>query len=121
MSLKEEICTDCGSCQPAVLRNRGYGWVELVCWMALVVPGLMYSIWRRARRRWVCPYCGNPSMVSVHSPRARRILSLMQYREIPETLFEKPLGVTDLKPPKRRAKKKRRPPPPSRRSPNQPS
>lgn len=39
----------------------GQGWIELVLWCCYVIPGLLYSIWRRAERnRTVCPRCRNP-------------------------------------------------------------
>jgi len=106
MAKSDEICADCGSREPAILKNRGYAWMEILCWLALVLPGIIFSIWRRARRHWVCAYCGNPSMISIHSKRARWMIALMQTQELPKELFKQPMGVTELKPPKRRTQKK---------------
>ncbi len=106
----DEICADCGSTALPVEAKRGAGWVEVLLWLCYLLPGLIYSIWRRARSRMVCAYCGNPSMVSVHSERARKISRLIKGKEVPDSFYKKPLGVTELKPKTIRNMKKRKTP-----------
>ena len=95
---ENEICADCGSTEPAVKASRGSGWVELFLYVLMIIPGVIYSLWRRARSRFVCSYCGNPSMVPVHDPRAQKITRLMKGREVSSKYYQKPMGVTELRP-----------------------
>ena len=106
MKDKAQICADCGSREDPVLANRGMLWVEILMWLSLILPGVIYSVWRRARRRWVCSYCGNPSMVSIYSARARSMIALMGNQDVSKTYFKKPMGDTHLKP---RSRKKQAP------------
>ncbi|QPJ63057.1 MAG: hypothetical protein G3M70_14710 [Candidatus Nitronauta litoralis] len=104
----DQICADCGSTALPVEARRGTGWVEIILWLFFLIPGLIYSIWRRARSHMVCAYCGNPSMVSIHSERARKITRLMKGNEVSQSYYKKPLGVTELKPKTIRSMKKKK-------------
>ncbi len=94
----DQVCADCGSTELPVEAKRGVGWIEVLLWLCYLIPGMIYSLWRRARSRLVCAYCGNPSMVSIHSERARKMSRLMKGKTIAQAYYKKPLGVTELKP-----------------------
>jgi len=49
----------CNSCNESTDKphHRGNGWIELILWLWLVVPGLIYSIWRRSGSLGTCPSC----------------------------------------------------------------
>ncbi len=36
---------------------KGSGWIEFVLWLAYIVPGVIYSIWRRGGEPSICPTC----------------------------------------------------------------
>jgi len=74
----QKYCTACGCSGFAVFRQEGATWVEVLLWLTFIVPGIIYSIWRGSTRRWVCPMCGNSSMIPLDSPRAKAALEAKQ-------------------------------------------
>ena len=55
-------CNACHNFTPAALK-KGSGWIELVLYFFYIVPGVLYSIWRRASAPNVCPLCRAASLV----------------------------------------------------------
>ncbi len=52
-------CKNCGT--DVVPDMPGNGWVEFLLWCCYLLPGMIYSVWRRsAKNRTVCPRCRNP-------------------------------------------------------------
>jgi hypothetical protein len=41
---------------------KGNGWIELILWLCYIVPGLIYSIWRRSGEPSVCPTCKSETL-----------------------------------------------------------
>lgn len=54
--------------------TRGSFLIELVLWLAFLVPGLVYSLWRLSSRRPVCRACGSSDLVPLDTPAGRRIV-----------------------------------------------
>lgn len=70
------VCTNCGYVGRPKMTVQGSGCVELALWLLLIIPGLIYSVWRLSSKRPACPNCSAPnSMIPGESPRAREILS----------------------------------------------
>ncbi|MEY2656100.1 MAG: hypothetical protein RLZZ524_3128 [Pseudomonadota bacterium] len=69
------VCTTCGHCGPARTLTRGSLMIELVLWLAFLLPGLIYSIWRLSTRGLVCESCGATALVKPDSPVGRRMLA----------------------------------------------
>lgn len=69
------VCTSCGHSGPARIRTRGSIWIEVVLWLCLIVPGLVYSIWRLTTRGNACAMCGAATLVPAQSPVGRKILA----------------------------------------------
>ena len=46
---------------------RGSKMVEMLIWSILVVPGPIYSFWRRTGRSTQCPHCHFPVLVKLDS------------------------------------------------------
>jgi len=67
------FCTTCGSQSPTKAVTRGSIWIELILWLCLIVPGLIYSIWRMTNRVSVCAACGATTVVPVDSPVALKM------------------------------------------------
>ena len=63
-------CMTCGHDALPKVKAKGSGLIELVLWLALFVPGLIYSIWRRTALVPTCSQCGSASMVPKDSPAA---------------------------------------------------
>jgi hypothetical protein len=68
------ICPHCGTQAEPSTRTKGSFVLELFLWLLLIVPGLIYSIWRVTSRDKVCPACGEPGMIPVTSPRGRALV-----------------------------------------------
>lgn len=67
------ICRDCCTLNdPRARTLPGSGWIELVLWLAWLVPGIIYSIWRRGGRP-ACRSCGSRALLPVESPLGRRL------------------------------------------------
>lgn len=76
MADEDYICVHCGTKGSPVLVARGHVYIEIFLWLCLVVPGVVYSLWRRLRKQEVCPECCYPEMISVYSQKARQMMAL---------------------------------------------
>ena len=68
------ICTLCGFRGRAEKHTRGSIFIEIILWLALLVPGLIYSIWRMTTREEICPLCRKPAVIPEDSPRGRELI-----------------------------------------------
>jgi hypothetical protein len=62
------ICKSCGTAQHGALALPGSGWIEFILWLCCLVPGLIYSIWRRSKRSAACSACGSRELVNTATP-----------------------------------------------------
>lgn len=55
----------CGACSTYYTHKvlKGYWWLELILYLFYIVPGVIYSIWRRSGPG-VCPKCKSASLIS---------------------------------------------------------
>lgn len=66
------LCTQCGAETSAPLRlPPGSPWVALALAVPFVIPGVIYTVWRYAMRRSVCPTCGHAALIPGTAPLAR--------------------------------------------------
>jgi hypothetical protein len=65
-----KICTECYEFSFGELDRRGGCLIEIVLWCAFIVPGLIYSIWRRTNTTRTCPKCGG-TVIPADTPRGR--------------------------------------------------
>jgi len=72
---EEKYCPSCGNVAAPKSVTPGSVLLEIMLWLFALLPGLIYSIWRRSQQRIVCPHCSNIGMVPLDSPRARAALS----------------------------------------------
>jgi len=80
MAGEDYICAYCGFRGSPVRVNRGHIYFELFLWLCLIVPGIIYSAWRRIRKQEVCPECLNPEMISIYSQKSPHHDGACQYR-----------------------------------------
>jgi hypothetical protein len=71
---KKLVCTQCGYVGEAKGAIKGNALIEIILWLFLIVPGLIYSIWRSSSRHKICPKCKSNSLIPVDSPRAKKIM-----------------------------------------------
>lgn len=68
------ICKNCGTIATG---DRGplpgSGAIELVLWLFALLPGVIYSIWRRSGRP-TCAGCGSRDLVASDTPVGRQLL-----------------------------------------------
>lgn len=60
------VCNNCKNISEQGLM-KGNGWIEIILWLAYVIPGVIYSIWRRTGEKTVCLYCKKDKLVPVKS------------------------------------------------------
>jgi len=68
------VCRQCGTVGFPRTYTKGSIWVELILWVCLLVPGLIYSLWRVTSRYKGCPACGAAGMIPLNAPMAKEIL-----------------------------------------------
>lgn len=75
MATKFYVCTSCGYHGEAKSKVKGNFAIEVLLWFFLIIPGLVYSIWRLTNRHIPCPKCDNETLIPDDSPVAKNILS----------------------------------------------
>jgi len=68
MANQQVICTVCGNIGKPKKFTKGSMLMEIFCWLLLLFPGLLYSVWRLTTRQNVCSKCGSPNIVPTSSP-----------------------------------------------------
>jgi len=67
------ICRQCGHAGDPVTTVPGSARIEILLWLLLILPGLIYTIWRRALLRRTCPKCHGTKVVPIDSPSGQQI------------------------------------------------
>lgn len=70
---KEFVCTNCYHIGVPKTAVRGSAVVEILLWFCLLVPGLIYTIWRAGGAYKACRQCGGDNLVPADSPRGQEI------------------------------------------------
>lgn len=65
--MPKHICSSCGYDGTGKKTPRGSKGIEIALWTTLLLPGPIYSLWRRVNLPVQCPNCGKYSMVKYHS------------------------------------------------------
>lgn len=72
---KRFVCVACGALAGGNKAPRGSLGVEILLWLLLILPGLIYTLWRQTTYRAVCDTCGGDQLVPADSPVGRRLLN----------------------------------------------
>ncbi|MDD2839021.1 MAG: YqaE/Pmp3 family membrane protein [Sulfuricurvum sp.] len=59
---KKYYCTSCKNFTSIALK-KGNGWIELILYLFYLIPGIIYSIWRRSGEPNVCPICKSDTLI----------------------------------------------------------
>jgi hypothetical protein len=70
---KQPERTHCHTRVTPEVHTPGSAGLELLAWIFFLVPGLLYSLWRRNARTLICPVCKSPNPIPVGSPAAQQI------------------------------------------------
>ena len=71
---RELICSNCGYKGRPKKVTKGSTSIEFILWFTLIIPGIIYSIWRLASRYEECPQCGATNMIPLDSPRGKKLI-----------------------------------------------
>ena len=63
------ICENCGHVDKPKVITKGSFSVELVLWILLIVPGIIYSFWRLLTRYKGCAKCQSKEILPIDTPR----------------------------------------------------
>lgn len=73
---KEMVCARCGTVGKPKQRARGSFGVEVVMWLLLIVPGIIYSAWRSfSGTIKTCRACRSEELVPLDSPRGKQLIA----------------------------------------------
>lgn len=72
------FCTACGHAGVPESNTPGSLLIEIVLWCFFLVPGLVYSLWRHAKRHPACAKCGSAALIPPDSPVARAAMARLQ-------------------------------------------
>ncbi len=50
--------------------TKGSFGMEVILWLFLIVPGLIYSVWRLSNKKWTCPQCDFEHVVKIGMAKA---------------------------------------------------
>jgi len=53
---------------------KGNGLIEIILWPTFLVPGIIYSIWRRGSWQKTCPSCGQNNLIPTDTPVGMKLL-----------------------------------------------
>lgn len=73
---KKMICSSCGSVGKPVKDTKGSCLVELILWCLMILPGLIYTVWRLTTTKDVCKQCKQPTLVPLNSPIGKKMLEM---------------------------------------------
>jgi hypothetical protein len=89
-----KICTRCGTAS-ATPSMPGSGWIELILWM-YIVPGMIYSIWRRSNKSHTCHACGCKDLIPIYTPAGQRLLEECHPDGLPPIIQEPPKPASKI-------------------------
>lgn len=73
MRASASICTQCGIIGKPVKIVKGSFLIEVILWLFMCLPGVIYSIWRLTSKYEACPQCRGASMIPLNSPRGKKL------------------------------------------------
>jgi hypothetical protein len=68
------VCTTCHFIGNPKKITKGSFFIELILYLFMIVPGLIYSIWRLTTKQLVCPACKNPTMIPITTPVGKELI-----------------------------------------------
>ena len=69
------VCKSCGSRTYGRKKTQGSIGIEIILWCLMIVPGLIYSMWRVCSRKFVCHVCNHSDLIPSNTPLAQKIIS----------------------------------------------
>jgi len=70
----EYVCTSCGTVSRGKRTIKGSALLEIVLWCCMILPGLLYTIYRLHTREIVCPKCRKSTIIPANTPFAQKYM-----------------------------------------------
>lgn len=64
-------CTQCHT-HTNTAKMKGNGWIEVLLYLFYILPGVIYSVWRRSGMPNGCPTCGHATLIPAGAVESRR-------------------------------------------------
>lgn len=78
VSTSDWYCLQCGQFSAPKKVTKGSILIEIFLWLMLIVPGIIYSLWRQTTKYRACRHCGATSIVPQGSPKAQEALAALR-------------------------------------------
>jgi len=75
------VCKDCHFCGYPQIALKGKLVFEILLWCCYLVPGLLYTIWRRTNKVKVCEKCQGSNLIPANSPLGQQIIKEHEKKE----------------------------------------
>lgn len=72
------VCKDCGHVGLSKKKPKGSVVIEILLWFLLLVPGIIYSVWRTLNRTFYCSKCGEMRVTRADSPMGKAVINQME-------------------------------------------
>lgn len=73
---KDTICRNCQTVGKPRKSMPGNPAIEIALWLCFIIPGLVYSMWRRSKAKVECAKCGrDDTLLPLKSPMGQQLLS----------------------------------------------
>ena len=72
---KEFVCTRCHHIGPAAKKLKGSMGIEIILWLFLILPGLIYTAYRMSNEYKACRACGSIDVIPVDTPRGEKLVA----------------------------------------------
>ncbi|PIS09698.1 hypothetical protein COT75_00685 [Candidatus Beckwithbacteria bacterium CG10_big_fil_rev_8_21_14_0_10_34_10] len=76
MSKEQYVCRNCGYIGVPKKVTPGSIIIELGLWIIMILPGVIYSIWRSANKKTVCKQCKSEDIIPINTPKGQELLKL---------------------------------------------
>jgi hypothetical protein len=74
MAASSYICKQCGHIGRPVNETPGNFLLEIFLWCLMILPGLLYTLWRVTNKTKACPSCkASSSMIPLDSPVGKKL------------------------------------------------
>jgi len=72
---KKYFCKECHAVGTAAVHTPGNIVLELIAWCLMILPGILYTLWRNSAKKNVCKACGSEHIISVKLPLAKKLMA----------------------------------------------
>lgn len=72
---KKFVCKACGNIGESNTTTSGNIVIEIILWLCLIIPGVIYSIWRMTSKHEACSKCGSKEVIPTDSPIGRKLVA----------------------------------------------